>query len=550
MTVAGQNGRLTFSGSYSQKVSVSLSGDTIPGTTYVYLMKPDGSQQTYTYVGQNGTGFIDTQALTMAGTYTIMVDPQGANTGGMTVQLVDATDVNAGVLTAGGASITANTTAAGQNAKATFSGTAGQRVSLNITGVSIAGAYVYLKNPDGAQLAYVYTGTGGAFLDTQTLPATGTYTILVDPQGTNTGSATLQLYNVPADGVGTITAGGAAVTVAASSPGHNPQLTFSGSYGQRVSVSLSGDTIPGGTYVYLVRPDGSQQTYAYVGQNGTGLIDMQTLPMAGTYTIMVDPQGANTGSMTVQLNDVSDVSASISANGSPVTVTTTIAGQNAQLSFNGTQGQRVSLDISNVTIPGTYVYLRNPDGAQLAYVYTGTGGAFLDTQTLPVTGVYTIFVDPSNTSTGSATLKLFDVPADEAGPITPGGVPVTVTATAPGHNPKLTFTGVFGQKVSLSLSGDTIPGTTYVYLMKPDGSQQTYTYVGQNGTGFIDLQSLPMPGTYTVLVDPQGTNTGNLSVQLNDATDANAGAHERRSGTERQPQFQRRGRTSNHHPRR
>ena len=519
LTTPGQNARLTFNGTYGQRVSMNLSSSTINGA-YVSLLRPDGSQQTYVYTGTGGA-FMDAQTLSATGTFTLFIDPQGTNTGAITVQLNSITDNVGTNITPGGAPVTVTTTAAGQNARVTFAGTAGQRVSLNLTGVTNPGAYVYLLNPDGAQLSYVYTGTGGAFLDTQTLPGTGTYTVFVDPQGTNTGSMTLQLYNVPSDNVGTITPGGAAVTATATTPGHNPRLTFNGTYGQRVSVSLSAVTIPG-AYVSLLRPDGSQQTYTYVSQGGTGLIDMQTLSMPGSYTLFVDPQGAGTGSVTVQLNDLSDVGATIAADGVPVTVTTTLAGQNAKVTFNGTEGQRVSLDISAVTIPGTYVYLLNPDGAQLSYVYSGTGGAFLDTQTLPATGTYTIFVDPSNTYTGSATLRLFTVPADAAGPITPGGAPVTVTAAAPGHNPRLTFTGSYGQRVSLSLTGSTINGA-YVSLLRPDGSQQTNIYMG-TGASFMETQALSMPGTYTIIIDPQGANAGSMTVTLNDAAEVDAGA--------------------------
>src|SRR5215213_7729795 len=518
LTTPGQNARLTFTGTYGQRVSMNLSSVTINGA-YVSLLRPDGSQQTYVYTGTGGT-FMDSQLLTTPGTYTLFVDPQGTNTGAMTVQLLNITDNVGATITPGGAPVTVSTTQPGQNARVTFAGTAGQRVSLSLTGETNPGAYVYLLNPDGAQLSYVYTGTGGAFLDTQTLPATGTYTVFVDPSNTYTGSATLRLFNVPADAAGLITPGGAPVTVTGAAPGHNPRLTFTGVYGQRVSVSLGSVTIPG-AYVSLLRPDGSQQTNTYVSQGGTGLIDMQTLSVPGTYTIFVDPQGTGTGSVTVTLNDLSDVGATMAADGSPVTVTTTLAGQNAKVTFSGTEGQRVSLDISGVTIPGTYVYLLNPDGAQLSYVYSGTGGAFMDTQTLPTTGTYTIFVDPSNTYTGSATLRLFTVPADAAGAITPGGAPVTVTAAAPGHNPRLTFSGAYGQRVSINLTGSTINGT-YVTLLRPDGTQQANIYMGM-GASFMDTQALSMPGTYTILVDPQGANTGVVTVTLNDAAEVDGG---------------------------
>src|SRR5215213_4708862 len=207
---------------------------------------------------------MDGQTLSSTGTFTLFVDPQGTNTGSMTLTLYDATDNVGATITPGGAPVTVSTTQPGQNAKVTFTGAANQRVSLNLTGVTNPGAYVSLLRPDGSQQAYVYTGTGGAFLDAQLLPGAGTYTLFIDPQGMNTGAMTLTLYNVPDDGTATITPGGASVPLNLTTPGQNARLTFSGSYGQRVSMNLSSSTI-NGAYVSLLRPDGSQQTYVYTG---------------------------------------------------------------------------------------------------------------------------------------------------------------------------------------------------------------------------------------------------------------------------------------------
>ena len=69
-----------------------------------------------------------------------------------------------------------------------------------------------------ATLASTTAGTFGGFLDTTTLPTSGAYTILVDPQGSGTGGVTLTLYDVPVPGPGPATSrarNGAALAVAA-----------------------------------------------------------------------------------------------------------------------------------------------------------------------------------------------------------------------------------------------------------------------------------------------------------------------------------------------
>ena len=77
-----------------------------------------------------------------------------------------------------------------------FEGTAGQRVSLNMTVVSISLSFITIYKPDGSVLTSGSANTSGGFIDTQTLPVDGTYTILIDPSGTNTGNMTLTLYGV------------------------------------------------------------------------------------------------------------------------------------------------------------------------------------------------------------------------------------------------------------------------------------------------------------------------------------------------------------------
>src|SRR5262249_30640545 len=153
--------------------------------------------------------FIDTKTLPATGTYTIRVDPSGMNTGSMTLTLYDVPPDVTGTITPGGPAVTVTAITPGQNAQLTFSGTAAQRVSLELTNVTTTLAFVSLLNPDGSTLAFFSSGMFGAFLDATTLPASGTYTLRVDPYGTYTGSVTLRLYNV-VDVTGTVTIGGPA----------------------------------------------------------------------------------------------------------------------------------------------------------------------------------------------------------------------------------------------------------------------------------------------------------------------------------------------------
>ena len=95
--------------------------------------------------------------------------------------------------------------------------------------------------------------------------------------------------------------------------------------------------------------------------------------------------------------------------GQTVTVTTTTAGQDGRVSFSGTAGQRISVRVTNVTNPAGYVNLVRPDGSTQATTFFCCGPAFIDTQVLATTGTYTLWVQHSQTNTGSVTLQLSSV---------------------------------------------------------------------------------------------------------------------------------------------
>jgi subtilisin family serine protease len=507
-----ENARLKFDGQAGQRVSLKLAPVTI-SSSYVSILKPDGTPLAANVFVSSFGGFVDTQTLPVTGSYRIVVDPQGTATGSMTLTLYDVPADTSGAIAPGGPAVTTTTATPGQNARLTFDAQAGQRVSLNLTGVTISNSYVSLLKPDGTALGgSTYVSIFGGFVDTRTIPSAGTYTILVDPQAASTGSMTLTLYDVPADAGGAIAFGGPSPTLSMSTPGQNGSVTFDGRAGQRASVKLT-STISS-AYVSILNPDGSVLTpNTYVGTSG-GFLDPKSLPTSGSYRIVIDPQGAATGSMTLTLYDVPpDVTAAIAPGGAAVSISAGTPGQNARISFDGLAGARISLKLGATTIANAYVSILNPNGSALASnVYLGTSGAFVDTKVLPVTGSYTIVVDPQGAATGSTTLTLYDVPPDASGTLTIGGASILISIATPGQNARITFAGRAGQHVTLQLSGVSVL-ISYVNILKPDGTALgPSTLVTTSGRTIT--ADLPSDGTYAISVDPLGAETGLMTLTL------------------------------------
>jgi hypothetical protein len=529
-TASGETARATFSGTSGRSISLKISGVTMSSAT-VAILKPDGTTLVAASIFGVAGKFVDKKALPVNGTYTIVIDPTNAVVGSATLTLYDVPADATGSLSLAGPPLTLTTTVPGQNAKATFTGTSGQRVSLKI-GPTCCSLKVTIKKPDGTNLvAATSIGSSGGFIDTKTLPANGTYAIVVDPQSSTVGAATLTLYLVPADVVSSITPGGAPVTVTTTTPGQNAKVTFAGTSGQRVALKVAPTCCS--LTVTIQKPDGTNLVAATAIGTSGGFIDTKSLPVGGTYTIIVNPQSAATGSVTLTLYLVAaDVVSSITPGGTPLTLTTTTPGQNAKATFTGVANRGIALQIDGVTM-GTSttasfkLSIKKPDGTYLlAATLFGRSGGFIDTKTLPASGTYTIVVDPQADATGSVTLTLYDVPPQVTGTITSGGAPVSLTFTAPYQNGRVTFSGTAGERVTLGINfAPTACCTVNVSINKPDGTRLVAPVAVASGNGSITGTTLPVTGTYTIVVDPFQTATGTVTLTLADlAADVTASA--------------------------
>lgn len=474
--------------------------------------------------------------------------PSGAATGPITVTtpLGSATspaftvpsDITASIVP-GGPPVTVTIPTPGQNARVTFTGRNGQRVSLSIGSATIKESDVSIRDPLGATIAGPVLATirTNGFIDAVALAADGSYTIVVDPRSTYTGSVNLTLYDV-IDVSGAITAGGPSVSVATTIPGQNAKVTFSGTAGQKVSLSVSGVTIPQSD-VSIQKPDGTDLVPPTAMDIAGQFLDTKTLPVSGAYTIFVNPRNTYAGSVTLTLYEVVDITASVTPGGPDSVVTMTTPGQNATWTFTGTAGQRVSQYwairvFGDHVGGGAYLWLYKPDGSILTAgwlevevldFFSSPGDSFIDTMTLPTNGTYTILADPIAEVTPELTLSLYNVPPDVSGSLTVNGTAVNVSIPVRGQNGALTFNGTVGQQVTVHVTNNNICvgqrvswgiqnyGVT-VSLRRPDGSTLAFAE-GCSQTQFdLPTQTLAVDGQYTIFVDPQNYATGSLDVRI------------------------------------
>jgi hypothetical protein len=433
-----------------------------------------------------------------------------------------ASDVT-GSITLDGTPVQVNLATAGQNGRYSFSGTTGQRVSVVVSQSTVGPAcpalLVSLVRPDATTLGTpASTCKPSAFLDAQTLDQNGTWTILLDPQGSNTGHLTLQAYAVT-DQNGTIVRNGVAVPVTIDTPGQNARFTFSSVAGQQVSAYLSASTFgaPCGTVVIsLLRPDGSAFGAHASSCKQTAFLDSQTLDADGNWSIVVDPQGAQTGAANLQAWNTNDTTGLVHLDGTVAKVTTANPGQNAAMHFVGDVGQKVAVRITGSTYTGCPAFLLSlirPDGTGFgSTVSTCNANAFLDAQALDQQGVWIIEIDPQKMTTGTANLQAWDA-TDDVHAITLNGAPVNVDLV-PGQDGNYTFTGATGQLVSAQISSSTIAGCPAfaLSLERPNGTTLGTPVTTCNAKAFLDTLKLDANGTWSIVVDPIGPNAGTATL--------------------------------------
>ena len=542
ITTPNKNGVITFDGTTGQRITIGFSNVTLTQFK-VLVYRPDGGvvatqptlvkkyystmyrdpspltqvqtgTSSYQLTGDAGAAWIsssemngsslDLVELPATGTYTIFIDPMGAYTGSVNVTV---SSELGGTITPQGSSVSIPFTRAGQNARYTFSGNAGQAVSLQLSDVTIRSGYVSILNPDGSLLGQPTSfAHAGAVVDAQVLPTTGTYAVLIDPELSYTGNVKLALYNAP-DLLGNIMIDQMAVTPTLTVPGQRALYTFNASAGQWVNLGLTGVSIASST-VSLLKPDGSKLASTTIGPSGGSLDPATALPETGAYTIVVDPVSNHTGSLTLALS--APITGTIVLDGAAVPVSLNKAGKTARYTFNGNAGQWVSLGLTNVGLTSSAVSLVSPEGTTIASTSVGTAGGALELgNPLPTNGTYTILVRPGSTYTGNITLTLSTEVSDS---LKIGAAPRQIMISRAGQSGRYTFSGTANQQITIRATNNKFDSVT-VNLYTPSGVMQAGTTSSASSFN-LNPVTLATTDTYTITINPAMTETGSIQLQV------------------------------------
>ena len=360
---------------------------------------------------------MESVVLPSTGTYYLVVNPFGLNTGSLKMKVYNSSAVTGSITpTTGGESKTVTTTVPGQEAKITFSASAGEEVSLAISESTIKSGSLAVLTSEGSEVSSSSVNfSTSTILDGErfpiVLPKTGTYTIRIKPSGEETGSVKLTAYKAN-EVTGSIspTTSGAEETVSIPVPDQRAKYSVSVTAGEEASVNVSEFTFPKETWLEWFNPEGKN-----IGEKGftsSGFMESIAFPSTGTYDLVVNPNGGfNTGSAKLKVYNSSAVTGSITptTGGESKTVTTTVPGQEAKITFSGSSSEEVSLVLAESTIKAGHVLIDNPEGSRVGEekTFSSTGETTLGPVSLSATGTYTIVIKPEGEYTGSVKLTAY-----------------------------------------------------------------------------------------------------------------------------------------------
>jgi RHS repeat-associated protein len=272
-----QTAPLIFSGTAGQLVSVMLTNFNYPGTwnsVNVSILKPDGSTLASTSMyawGFFGSSLFQSPVtLPVTGIYTLLIAPQNGITGNTGIALYLFNNQTGTITSGNPKNVTINFP--GQEDLLTFYGWTGQTASVQLSNFNFPVFWdwvdVRILNPDGTTLVSSSMCSAGGvgcneYLSPVTLPAPGTYTLVIAPESGLTGSVTALLTLTTPE-------------IVTMSAGLNPVESRLGNP-VTVNVTLAGGAVPTGTV--SCSGSGVNSSAVTVSSVGTAVVTMNGLPL-------------------------------------------------------------------------------------------------------------------------------------------------------------------------------------------------------------------------------------------------------------------------------
>ena len=318
VTQRGQNVRYTFSGKAGQRPVLDIrsrewSGQTGYPLADMTLYRPDGSSfeaMANWDIPPPPQAWFEYDALDTTGTWTLMLDPMDDLTGTQTMIFGLATDPAARPLKPGTSTSFATSTP-GTNQDLTFRGVVGERPVITVQSSSWTSARSGGARASGHLQAALLAPSGGLPVTVE-LPAngtgvvefpsgvteTGTWRLRLDPSTDSVGSIRFSVTMVT-DLAGTLV-GDQPVAVTLATPYQQARLGFVPPAWGPVTLDVRGSTLSDVAFA-IVDAYGMTLGTGRLTAAGDSTVSLGYLLYDGDLTLVVDPAGTSTGSLTLTM---------------------------------------------------------------------------------------------------------------------------------------------------------------------------------------------------------------------------------------------------------
>jgi RHS repeat-associated protein len=515
MQVPGKVSVALFDAPASGMVNIGLVSSTFSGSLAARVYSPAGDVVGSGTFASSG-GDLDLTTLHAGQTYSLVLDPAGANATGQ-VQVTISEPLFA-ELTTDQDSFPAVFDRPGQDLRVVADLEPGW-VSLGWSEIAMSGASkLTVLDPNGAMLQDNIT-IAATTADAHRFHATtaGRYTFVLDPGVNATGTVTLTVAEAVDGGTLSTTAAGSPVVI--SRPGQEARLVYPGQIGEDLTVAVSGNTVQANTTLVVTAPDGTEVARTTVSSGRDAVLRLPALAQQGDYSVVVSPRSAATGSMTLTLSAPVDIA--VTPGQAAIPGATSRPGQVLRVSTPLPAGQGATFSLTGMSLGGSAnARVLGPDGTPAAddrLLSASTVQRAIHARGLTSAGTYVLEIIPQAAAPITSSVRAV---ASQASTVVLDGPASTVSTSLPGEQLIVPVTVPAGAHVSLAVTSNTIASTSDISLLRPDGSvDTTSSVVSSKGAGDADAVDLTA-GTYTFLVAPQLPVTGSTLVTLSTAASA------------------------------
>ena len=489
LTQPGQQASYSFTGTTGQRLyydGLEADFDQIS----VRLLNPAGVN---VHLNQNADSDSAPFTLADSGTYTLVIDGNGATTGDYIFRLDDLGSQPPLVLN----SVINKTLTPGYSVDwYRFTAVGDEHLYFDGLGAN-AGANWILYGPGNAQVNAA--GIGGDFEVTLTQP--GVHLLAVVGNSANPVPYSIRVLTAK-DPVKPLQLD-SVVTGTIAGPGDQALFTFTGTAGQRIFYdALDGDF--DAIVVRLLNPFGTPVFLN--GQNSDSDGGPFTLTDSGTYTLIIDGNGATTGDFSFRLLDLAN--ADVLTLDSPMTSTLTPGYSADVFVLDGAAGERYYFEGLGANAGGSWT-LYGPGNENLG---NNSIGADFEV-TLPRSGSYYVVIAGSGANPVPYSVQVVAL-NDITVPLVLGAT-VTGLISKPGERDSFTFAGTVGQRLyfdTLDRDSESINAR----LLSPTGAILWEINHNQDRDPF----TLTQTGTYTLVLDGNGRSVGDYSFRILDLANA------------------------------